>query len=134
MCDSIHVLPCSIKWEISSYVPLIKNLPQEFIKHPPEAPVLRTYWTLILLLSFFRPADQQVFCDLHENPQHDGFLHALARFHIHYSEQGRGFMWLGGIGIRYSSMSDELSRLGIPSGSDGLKEFYEYYQELLHGK
>lgn len=132
--ETIRLSPDDIQRIYTKTIPLIHNLKAEFIKHPPGSPMLRTYWTEMLLLSFFRPADQQYLCSLHTDSTHDKFLHSLAQFHMYYSKQRLGTIWFGRIPTVYSSISDELSRQSTPKGAEGLNDFYAHYNKLLLGK
>lgn len=123
-----------IKGNIVSHIPLMKSLAKEFINHPIDSPTLVNYWTQILLLSFFRPSDQRYLCKLHLDPEHEDFLNVLAKFHIHYSQQRHGKLWMGGLSTSPKTLSDELSRQNIPRASKGLKEFYDHYNRMLDRK
>lgn len=121
-------------WNISLFIPLMQGLPEEFMKHKPISPVLKTCWTQILLLSFFRPPDEDYLCALHVDSENDRFLKSLVSFHILHSQQRNGELWRGGIPVAPTSLSKELSQQPVPTGSDELKEFYGYYNKLIQGE
>lgn len=129
----VNSLPHDIRSKIAKSVPLLMAyVTSEFMKYPPDSQILKSLWTEIVLLSFFRKIDQDYLCYLHNNAD---FLNAITRFHMYNSKcyrSGSGFNWIGGLDYRPKSLSKELA--SIYTHIFRLGGFYEHYVELLNGK
>lgn len=131
MIDDLHP---DIKSRLPLFAPLIIHLPKQFIEISPNSDILPLLWTEMILLSFFREKDRNHLRSFHLDCVHNKFLHALANFHIYYSELRCGSHWIGGLKTYPTSLSDELGKIPIHLESAKLTELYQHYNELLHGK
>lgn len=73
--------PMDVKvFNIINRLTLINRVQRSFLNHEPSSPILRTLWTEIIFLSYFRQKDREYLRTLHKDPIHDNSLHAITKF------------------------------------------------------